>query len=113
MMQIGPVSFAWIALALFIAILSLVALRLGARTTTLSETDIIDHYSALYLENESAEGRPAQLTDCYALAGSAFWQRIEIICQPAVAAPYRYVVGYWGQLLHFKRSLPNDLIPKA
>ena len=112
-MQIGRVSFAWIALVLFIAVVGLIALRLGAQTTTLSETDIIDHYSALYLENESAEGRAAQLTDCYALAGSAFWARIEIICQPAKAAPYRYVVGYWGQLLYFKRSLASDLVPTA
>jgi hypothetical protein len=112
-MQIGTFSFAWIAMALFIAVVGLIALRLGVQTTTLSETDIIDHYSALYLENESAEGRSAQLTDCYALAGRTFWERIEVVCQPANAAPYRYVVGYWGQLLHFKRSLANDLVPRA
>ncbi|MGB1153441.1 MAG: hypothetical protein ACPG4F_04665 [Paracoccaceae bacterium] len=112
-MQIGPVSLAWVAFALFLAVVGLIGLRLGAQTTNLSETDIIDHYSALYLENESAEGRSAQLTDCYALAGSAFWARIEIICQPAKAKPYRYIVGYWGQLLHFKRSLTNDLVPRA
>lgn len=112
-MRIGPVSFAWIALALFVAVVGLIALRLGAQTTTLSETDIIDHYSALYLENENAEGRLAQLTDCCALAGGAFGARIEIICQPAKAAPYRYVVGYRGQLLYFKRSLTNDLVPRA
>ena len=110
-MQIGPISFGWIALALFLAVVGLIALRLGAQITTLSETNIIDHYSALYLENESSEGRPAQLSDCYALAGSAFWAWIEIICQPEKAAPYRYVVGYWGQLLYFTRSLTNDFLP--
>lgn len=112
-MRIGPFSLAWIALAVIICFASLIALRIGVQTASLSETDIIDHYSAHYLENERAEGRDAQLTDCYALAGIAFWERIEVICQPQEAAPYRYVVGYWGQLLYFKRSLSNDLAPRA
>ena len=112
-MRIGPFPLAWVALVLIIVSASLVALRLGAQTVLLTETDIIDYYSAHYLENEKAEGRGAELTDCYALAGVALWERMEVICQPQTAAPYRYHVGYWGQLLHFSREIPHDPAPKA
>ena len=66
------------------------------------------HYSVVYLENERVEGRAAQLTDCYALAGTEIWERMEVICTPENVVPYRYVIGFWGQLVRFSRSLNAD-----
>ena len=70
----------------------------------MTETDIISHYSALYLAQEQAEGRDAQPTDCYANAGTVIWVWIEVACEPNEAGSYRYVVGFWDQFLTATRG---------
>ena len=113
MMRVISISYVWIILGIFLIFLCIVALRLGFKASYLTETDIIMHYSAIYLENEQAEGRAAQLTDCYALAGTKMLERMEVICAPKNMAPYRYVIGFWGQLMQFSRSLNEDIVPRT
>jgi hypothetical protein len=112
-MRVVSISSIWVIFVIFLMFLCIVSLRLGLKASSLTETDIIMHYSAIYLQNERARGRAAQLTDCYALAGTEIWERIEVICAPENVAPYRYVIGYWGQLLRLSRSLNVGFVPQA
>ena len=95
---------AWIILGIVILGFCAMVFRLGVKAGSLSETEIITHYSAQYLEYEKAEGRAGSLTDCYALGGEAFYERLVVICEPATAVTYRFVIGHWGQLLSFERQ---------
>ena len=79
----------------------------------MTETDIISHYSALYLGQEQAEGRDAQPIDCYAIAGTDIWVRIEVVCEPKEAGSYRYVVGFWGQSLTATRGAAAQPVPQT
>ena len=94
-----------IILYVIIIIFCLLVFRLGVKSDSLSESDIINHYSDLYLERELIEGRSASRTDCYALALNSLFTRLEVICQPLNAAPYIYIIGHWGQILSLKRGL--------
>ena len=95
----------YIPLYVVIIIFCLLVFRLGVKSESLSESDIINHYSDLYLERELIEGRSASRTDCYALASNSLFTRLEVMCQPLEAAPYRYIIGHWGQILSLKREL--------
>ena len=79
----------------------------------MTETDIISHYSALYLAQEQAEGRDAQPIDCYAIAGTDIWVWIEVVCEPKEVGSYRYVVGFWGQLLTATRGATVQPVPQT
>ena len=79
----------------------------------MTETDIISHYSAQYLAQEQAEGRDAQRIDCYAIAGTEIWVRMEVVCEPKEAGSYRYVVGFWGQLLTATRRAAAQPVPQT
>jgi hypothetical protein len=105
-MRVVSFSSVWIILGVFLVFLYIVCLRLGLKASSLTETDIIMYYSDVYLENERVEGGDVQLTDCYALAGTEIWERMEVICTPENVAPYRYVIGFWTASL--KRSLISE-----
>ena len=98
------VPTAWIILGIVILGFCAMVFRLGVKAGSLSETELITHYSAQYLEYEKAEGRAGSLTDCYALGGEGFYERLVVICEPATAVTYRFVIGHWGQLLSFERK---------
>lgn len=93
---------AWIILGIVILGFCTMVLRLGVKAGSLSETDLINHYSAQYLEYEKADGRTGSLADCYALGGEGLFERVVVICEPATAVTYRFVIGHWGQLLSFE-----------
>ena len=95
---------AWIILGIVTLGFCAMVFRLGVKAGSLSETELITHYSAQYLEYEKAEGRAGSLTDCYALGGEGFFERLVVICEPSTAATYRFVIGHWGQLLSFERQ---------
>ena len=103
----------WIVFFGLTCLLCLVAVRLGLRTASMTETDIIGYYSAQYLTQEQAEGREAKLIDCYAIAGTDVWVRMEVVCEPNGADSYRYIVGFWGQLLTATRAPLRQLAPQA
>ena len=95
---------AWIILWIVILGFCAMVFRLGVKAGSLSEADLIIHYSAQYLEYEKADGRAGSLTDCYALGGEGLFERLVVICEPATARTYRFVIGHWGQLLSFERQ---------
>ncbi len=104
---------AWIILGILILIFCVMVFRLGVKAGSLSETALIFHYSAQYVDHEKVEGRSGSLTDCYALGGEGLFERLVVICEPAAAAPYRFVIGHWGQLLSFERRTARFESPKA
>jgi len=103
----------WIVFALFICLLCLIAVRLGLHAASMTETDIIEHYSAQYLTQEQHEGRAARPIDCYAIAGAEIWVRMEVVCEPNGAGSYRFVVGFWGQLLTVTRASAAHSVPQT
>ena len=106
MPHIGPAP---VILTILVLLFCLLVFRLGVKSGSLSESDIITHYSNLYLEDERGEGRDASMTDCYALALGGLFERLEVICEPSSAPPYHYVISYWGQLLRVERSFERQL----
>ncbi len=104
---------AWIILGIVLLGFSVMVFRLGVKAASLSETDLITHYSAQYLDYEKAEGRAGSLTDCYALGGEGIFERLMVICEPATAASYHFVIGHWGQLLSFVRETERSDAPEA
>ncbi len=98
-----------VILIILIILFCLLVFRLGVKSGSLSESDIINHYSNLYLEDERGEGRDASMTDCYALALGGLFERLEVICEPSSAPPYHYVISYWGQLLRVERRFERQL----
>ena len=105
MRTLSNITPAWLMFVFVSLLFSLIVFRLGVKSELLSEDDIIYHYSTLYLENELADGRHGSLHDCYALAGSGIFERLQIICERSGEVSYRYVIGYWGQLLNLERSV--------
>ena len=95
---------AWIILGIVILGFCAMVFRLGVKAGSLSEADLITHYSAQYLQYEKADGRAGSLTDCYALGGEGLFERLVVVCEPATARTYRFVIGHWGQLLSFERQ---------
>ena len=104
---------AWLILGIVVLSFCVMVFRLGIKTGSLSETDIIIHYSAQYLDYEKAEGRLGSLIDCYAVGGKGLFERLVVICEPATAVPYRFVIGHWGQLLSLKRQTAHAKAPKT
>ena len=94
-----------ITLYAIIIIFCLLVFRLSVKSDSLNDSDIINHYSDVYLERELIEGRSASRTDCYALALNSLFTRLEVICEPLGAKLYRYIIGHWGQLLSLRRGL--------
>ena len=82
------------------------AVRNPSRTAT-------RHNSAQYLAQEQAEGRAARPIDCYAIAGGEIWVRMEVVCEPDEAGSYRYVVGFWGQLLTATKGPAPQSVPQT
>ena len=85
------------------SILALIAvffgLRLGYKTATLTETDIIDHYVGAYLDTMQSSGLVVDSRFCHAKPGVRRWERIRIVCRAPSEAIYIYSIGPWGQLL--------------
>lgn len=105
-----PRGFLFLAL---VGLLCLLALRLGTKAAELTETELITHYSRLYVTQEKAAGRAPALTDCHAIASTEIWAWIEVICASKGAEKYQYLVGYWGQLLVMRRAPVAPPAPRA
>ena len=97
MQNVSPV---WILFGAIGVLVILVALRLGVKSANLTETDIITHYSAQYVQQGEKSEDLHFLTDCYAISASELWIRLEVVCTPQRGGDsIRYLVGHWGQLL--------------
>jgi hypothetical protein len=77
---------------------------LGWRTAGLSETEIIEHYAALY----AARGAGAERGHCHAEPGRAMLERLVVVCTPPGRPEARvaYHVAPWGQL--WRADTPAD-----
>ena len=95
---------AWLVLGLFCLLVFFVALRLGVKTAVLDETTTITYYATQYITASTKEGHSGSESDCYATPHDLLWVRFEVICRPGVAAPYRYLISPWGQLIGTSRA---------
>ena len=75
------------------------AFRWGWIAVTLTETDVITKYTALYLQ-ESGSG--ARLTDCTAQPGAVGPVWILVTCVTKDQTRYDYPVDRFGRLLHIE-----------
>ena len=99
------VRFPWRTVGILVSIAVVVGLRLGYKTATLTETDIIDHYVGAFLDEMLAQGQIVDSGHCHATAGQRVFERMIVLCKTQGDDVYSYSVGYWGQLLHGRPTL--------
>ncbi len=90
----------WAPLALLVAAVGLWALRAGFMTARLTETDVIDHYATLYVDQSGIAG--AARTDCHAVPGQVRGVWIMLLCaRPAAQENERitYLIDRRGGLV--------------
>lgn len=95
---------AWFVLGVFGLLLLFLALRLGVKAAVLDETATITFYATHYIIASTKEGHSGSESDCYATPHHLLWVRLEVICQPGAAAPYRFLIAPWGQLIGTSRA---------
>ncbi len=95
---------AWLVLGVFCLLLLFLALRLGVKAAVLDETATITFYATHYIIASTKEGHSGSKSDCYATPHHLLWVRLEVICQPGAAAPYRFLIAPWGQLIGTSRA---------
>ncbi len=84
-------------LAALVLVVGALGLRAGLRQAEMTETDVIDRYAALYLE----EGEGAALTDCLAVPATSQDLWLIVQCGPDEnGVTYRYHAGPTGALAY-------------
>lgn len=87
----------WFApLGLLILALGLWGFRLGWIAATITETDVIETYTAHYLQTQ---GATARATDCSARPAPDNDVWIVVRCAAASGARFEYPVDRWGRLV--------------
>ena len=87
----------WFApLAVLVVALGLWAFRLGWIAATISETDVIERYAALYMQTQ---GDSARATDCVARPGVSPRVWIVVSCLTPQGVRVDYPVDRLGRLL--------------
>jgi hypothetical protein len=89
---------AWHIIGLICLVVGVLGLRLGYKTATLTETDIIDHFTGAYLDEMLRQGEVADSSDCYAVPETGIYRRMRVVCERGDSR-FNYVVGYWGQVI--------------
>lgn len=88
----------WFApLALLLTLSAVWAFRLGWIAATITETDVINAYTARYLQ---AQGGAARATDCVARPGRHPGVWIVVTCAGPQTTPVAYAVDRLGRLVH-------------
>lgn len=83
-------------MAALIALVAVVAFRLGTATANLTEGDVILAYADRYTELAGPRARPA---DCLAVPGQGARVWITVLCGPPGAAAWRFDVNRMGGLV--------------
>lgn len=86
------------------------AFRLGWIAATVTETDVITAYSALYLEERGADAR---LTDCTAQPGTVSPVWILVTCVAQDQARYDYPVDRFGRLIQIEPAADSAQRPQT
>ena len=81
-----------------------IGLHLGLKTARLTETDIIDHYVSVYLDQQLRAEQVADSSECFAKQGRHFWERMRVICQDREGAQHLFSIGPWGQALSYTKE---------
>ena len=93
------IRFPWKIVSILALVVVFFGLRLGYKSATLTETDIIDHYVGAYLDTMQSSGLTVDSGFCHAEPGLRAWERLRVVCRTPSDAKYVYSVGHWGQLL--------------
>ena len=91
--------FPWHIVLICGAVVAVLGLRLGYKTVTLGDTQIIDHYAKAFLTTMATSEVIVDSGDCYAVAGQSPWERLRVNCSVSDQQRWSYRVGWWGQLL--------------
>jgi hypothetical protein len=97
--------FPWHIVLICGAVVAVFGLRLGYKTVTLSDTQIIDHYAKAFLSTMAVSSAVADSSDCYAIAGQSRWERMRVVCSISDHQAWSYRIGWWGQLLSGRPEL--------
>ena len=102
----------WAPFAVFLVFWAIVGFRYGVKAQDTSETDVINRYAALYLEDA---GEGAALTDCVAYPSTDLGIWLVVSCAaPLRAASVDYYVNRIGGLEYFERpAKPSAQEPQA
>lgn len=93
------IRFPWKIVLILALVAVFFGLRLGYKTASLTETDIIDHYVGVFLDEMDRQGQVVDSGHCHAAAGRRSLERMVIVCKTQSDSSYAYSVGFWGQLL--------------
>ena len=93
------IRFPWAIVLLLALIAVFFGLRLGYKTASLTETDIINHYVGAFLDTMQSSGLVVDSGFCHAEPGVRRWERLRVVCRTPSGAIYIYSIGHWGQLL--------------
>lgn len=92
-MTTGTPRWLFLPFAAMVALAGVLGFRMGQ---PLSETDIINHFAAVYL---AQAGNGAAPTDCLAIANPDPAIRLVVVCTHPGGAVYQYPVGPRGRLI--------------
>ena len=93
-----------------VAVFALVAFRLGWIASTITETDVIETYTARYV---AAHGPDARVTDCSAQPSTRAEVWIIVTCISAQGVRVDYPVDRLGRLLEIEPALRRVDEPKT
>ena len=102
----------WAPFGVFLLIFAVIGFRFGAKALGTTETEVINRYAALYLEDA---GAGAALTDCVAYPSDALGVWLVVRCAPlSRAGAYEYHVNRVGGLAFMHTpKLPSQREPQA
>lgn len=100
----------WFApLAILVLVFGYNGLKLGMIRANVTETAVIDHFAAQYLDDHARMiGPGAALTDCVAVPGYDPGVWLELRCTPPEGAAFLYGVRRDGALIYAARDATQD-----
>ena len=101
-MSVSPTWVGVIALAVF---LIFVGVRLGYKVSTMTETDIIDHYVGEFLSEMAANDYVTDSSACHGEVGQTFWERIIVKCAHPNGGTVSYRDGALGSVDWWTRRM--------
>jgi hypothetical protein len=95
----------FLPLGVLLLVVAYNGVKLGMIRANVTETAVIDHFAAQYLDDHArAIGPGAALTDCLAVPGTVSGVWLEVRCTPPEGAAFLYGVRRDGALIYAARD---------
>jgi hypothetical protein len=89
----------WLPLGVLTLWMGLNILRLGWIAAHVSETDVINTYAQIYMQDMARAGHAADPKDCFAAPSAAEGVWIVVLCKPQQGPGQAYPVNRFGRLV--------------